>query len=309
MRIVAMGFLAAFLSALFSASKDLLSKRLAFRMDGTSSTFASFAFALPFYLVVLAVQFFLGQETALWVSRYLLLVLLRSVTDTFAEWMKMYAFAHGDISLVATFFSLSPLFLLLTSPLITGDPLSLADVVAVMLVVGGSLLIVYHPSKSGWGEQKRGIVLALGAALFFSLNSCFDRLAAQYGRPVFSGFTMTLLSAVFLAPLVLTRGDRLRALHAYRRGLLARGLLEVAFMVCKLYALQFLNAPFVVVINRFALVLSIIGGRLFFKEPDFARRLAAGLLILLGVVLIVFGQWDKLVEAALTYFSGTSHAP
>src|SRR5947209_9349500 len=128
-----MGFLAALLSTVFSSAKDLLSKRLAFRLDGTVSTFASFWFALPFYVLLLAVLYLLGVETFVWSVPFLVLIVLRSVTDTFAEWMKMYAFAHGDISMVATFFSLSPLFLLITSPLITGDPVFLSDVVAVVL--------------------------------------------------------------------------------------------------------------------------------------------------------------------------------
>jgi drug/metabolite transporter (DMT)-like permease len=291
-----MGFVAALLSAVFASSKDLLSKRLAFRLDGTVSTFASFGFALPFYMVVLAVLHFFGKETFDWSLVFLVLVLLRSITDTFAEWMKMYAFAHGDISIVATFFSLSPLFLLITSPLITGDPVGWPDVLAVGLVVGGSLLMVYRPSQTGWARQKKGILLAIGAAVFFSLNSCFDRLAVQESTPVASGFTMTLLSAVFLAPFVFFRPDRVRALGTHWAGLLIRGALEVAFMVCKLYALQFLFAPDVVAIQRLSLVLAIIGGRVFFKEPDFRRRLAAGLLIVAGVFVVGWVQRGKLED-------------
>src|SRR3989442_15567184 len=98
-----MEFFAALLSAVFSSSKDLLSKRLAFRLDGTVSTFASFWFALPFYVLVLVVLYPLGVETFECSLPFLALVLLRSITDTFAEWMKMHAFAHGDVSLVATF--------------------------------------------------------------------------------------------------------------------------------------------------------------------------------------------------------------
>jgi drug/metabolite transporter (DMT)-like permease len=301
-----MGFLAALLSTVFSSAKDLLSKRLAFRLDGTTSTFASFWFALPFYILVLALLYLLGLESFAWSSAFLTLLFLRSITDTIAEWLKMHAFAHGDISLVATFFSLSPLFLLITSPLITRDPLALPDVVAVVLAVGGSLLMVYQPSKTSWAAQKKGILLATGAALFFSLNSCFDRLAVQKGTAafsgptktflfelfvaVFSGFTMTLLSALFLAPFVVFRRDRLQALRAHRSGLLLRGSLEIAFMVCKLYALQFLQAPDVVAVQRLSLVLSILGGRMFFKEPDFRRRLAAGLLILAGVFVVAWMQ-------------------
>lgn len=286
-----MGLLASLLSAVLAAAKDLVSKRLAFRLDGTASTYASFAYALPFYLLLLAILRLAGYEAFTFTRTFLLLVLLRSITDTLAEWMKMYAFAHGDISVVVSFFSLSPLLLLITSPLITGDPVSLPGVVALFLVVGGSLLLVYRPWHASFAAQRRAIGLATGAALFFSLNSCFDRLAVQEGTPVFAGFTMTLLSAAFLFPLVVWRRDRLQALRAHRTGLLFRGFLEVAFMVAKLSALQYLQAPYVVGIQRLSLVLSIIGGRVFFQEEDFGRRLAAGVLILGGVLLIAWLQW------------------
>src|SRR5205809_7287613 len=58
-----MGLLAALLSAVFASAKDLVSKKLASGLDGTASTFASFAFALPFYAVLLIVLWLLGQET------------------------------------------------------------------------------------------------------------------------------------------------------------------------------------------------------------------------------------------------------
>ncbi len=283
-----MGVILSLLSACFSSAKDLISKRLAFQLDGTTSTFASFAFALPYYLVLLALLALLGRETFVYSGAFLLLVVLRSTTDTLAEGLKMHAFTHGDISVVASFFSLSPLFLLLTSPLITGDRLSVPGAAAVLLVVGGSLLLLYRPGHKSWRSQRRGILLASAAALFFSFNSCFDRLAVQKGTPVFAGFTMTLLSAAFLAPTLLLRPDRQKALRVSQRALWARGFLEVAFMVAKLSALQYLQAPYVVGLQRLALLLSIVGGRVFFREEDFLRRLVAGLLILLGVFLIAW---------------------
>src|SRR5581483_4952421 len=218
-----MGIFAACLSAVFSSAKDLLSKRLAYRIDALTSTFASFAFALPFYVLVLAVLYAADQEAFLITPAFLVLVLLRSLTDVMAEGMKMYAFSYADISVVACFFSLSPLLLLITSPLITGDPLSVVGVVATVLVVGGSLLLVFRPSDRTWAAQKKGIMLALAASLFFSLNSCFDRLAVQKGTPVFAGFAMTLLSGLFLLPPVLLRRRRREELAVYQNGLWLRG--------------------------------------------------------------------------------------
>lgn len=286
-----MGLLAALLSTVFSSSKDLMSKRLAYHADGTVSTFASFASALPFYLMLLAVLWWRGSETFMVTLPFLTLVLLRSLTDTFAEWMKMHAFAHGDLSMVVLVLSLSPLLLLITSPLITGDPLTTVEVVSVVLVVIGSMLMVYRPATGKGASQTRGIMFAAGAALFFSLNSCFDRLAVEKGTPAFSGFAMTLLSALFLLPFVLGRPHRLKVLRTHYRDFLIRGLMETAFMVCKLYALQWMYAPAIASIQRLSLLLTIIGGRVFFKEEDFARRLAAGCLIVAGVVLIACWQW------------------
>lgn len=182
-----MDLLTAMLSSVFASSKDLISKRLAFRLDGTVSTFASFAFALPFYLVLLAVLSLLGHEVITVSLSFLTLVFLRSVTDTFAEGLKMHALGHGDLSLVVLVLSLSPLFLLVTSPLLTGDHLSVVEVIAVFLVVLGSILMVYRPSVQRHGGSKRGMLLAAGSALFFSLNGCFDRLAVAKakGTPVF----------------------------------------------------------------------------------------------------------------------------
>jgi drug/metabolite transporter (DMT)-like permease len=285
------GLSAALLSTVFASSKDLMSKHLAFRLDGTVSTFASFAFALPFYVALLLVLHLQGSESLTCTRDFLILVLLRSLTDTFAEWFKMHALAHGDLSVVSLILSFSPLLLLITSPLITGDRVTLLEVAALVLVVIGSLLMVYRPSSRNWRSQERGILLAAGAALFFSFNSCYDRLAAvDRGTPVFSGFAMTLLSALFLFPFVLGRKDRWVALATHHRGFLLRGILETAFMVCKLFALQFIDAPTMAGIQRLSLLLSIIGGRVFFKEEDFKRRLAAGCLIVAGVVLLIGWQ-------------------
>jgi drug/metabolite transporter (DMT)-like permease len=296
-----MGLLAAFLSTVFAASKDLVSKRLASRLHGTVSTFASFAFALPFYLVALLAFALLGQNPVVPSWFFVQLVLLRALTDSFAEGMKMYALALSDISLVASFMSLSPIFLLFLTPLITHDATTPAGAVAVVVVVGGSLLLVYRPSSADWARQRKGLLLGIGASFLFSLNTCLDTLASRLGQSytsdlaaaVFSGFAVTLAAAVFVFPFVLRRAHW-GAMREQQTGLWCRGLLEVAFMVSKLYAVQYVNPAYVMSIQRLALLVSIIGGRVFFREGDFGRRLAAGLLIVFGVVAIAWLQtWES----------------
>jgi len=105
-----------------------------------------------------------------------------------------------------------------------------------------------------------------------------------------AGFTMTAVSAAALLPFVLTSRVRLLGIAVSSRPLLTRGALETAFMVCKLVAMQWLAAAYVVGLQRTSLLLSIVAGRLVFKEGDFKRRMLAGLLILLGVAWIVWEQ-------------------
>lgn len=294
------GYLAAILSTFFASAKDIVSKRLSFSVDGTVSAFASFFFALPYYLVFLLVLFLFGKESFTISSAFLRYVILRSITDTFAELLKMHALSCGELSVVANLLSLSPLFLIVTSPMITGDKLPIQGVIAMFLLVAGSLLLLYRPTSKlsnnpeavprGSGISKKGIGLALGSAFFFSLNSCFDRLAVKEASATLSGFGMTLLSAIFLLPFVVRNRERCQALKTGRNFFLLRGFFETAFMVCKLFALQYLQAPYVSGIQRISLLLSIVGGKVFFQEADFEKKLLVGVMIVAGTILIIWAQ-------------------
>lgn len=284
------GVSCALLSAIFSSSKDFVSKKVSFNVDGTTSAFASFFFALPYYVLALAVAYLFGKETLAITAGFGGYVLARSLTDVCAEWCKMNAFACGDLSLVVLFLSLTPLMLLVTSPIITGDPLSPVAVISTILVVTGSLTIAYRPGRSNAGSTKKAVIFALAAAIFFSLNNCFDRLAVQTASPLMAGFAMTTLAALFLFPLLFLRRKRVGMLVHYRGPFLLRGFFEIGFMVSKLSALQFMSAPYVDSIMRTSLLLSILGGRLYFKEQDIRRRLIAGVLILCGSLIVIWAQ-------------------
>ena len=274
-----MGILISLISACFLSSKDLISKRISFDVSGVVSAFASFFFCLPFYLVAMLVLGILGYESFALGEAFIILVIFRSLTDVVAEWSKMEALRHGDISLLSNFLSLAPLFLLFTSPLITGDSLSWTGITAVVLVVLGSLLLLYQPGATAAQFSARGVGLAVTSAFFMSLNNCFDRLAVQTASPLFAGFSMSLLSMLVLVPFVRREVGWRGTLRKNATPFLARGILEMLFMTSKLWALQFLPAPYVSSFTRLALIFSIVGGRVFFHEGQFGRRLLAGILI------------------------------
>jgi len=283
------GITAALLSAVCATAKDIVSKGVAPQVSGRVSALASFLFALPYYLGVLGVLYLLGIETFTVSGPFLTWVILRALSDTAAEWLKMEAIAVSDLSFVACFLALSPVFLIFTSPFLTGDPIGRTEIGALLLVVVGTIIVAWKPGESLARADRRGMLLGTGAAFFFSLNTCFDRLAVQTASPTLSGFAVTLAAGLMLLPTLRQTPSVNADLWRLRRPFLLRGFFELSFMVAKLTALVYLTAPTVMALQRVSLVLSVIGGRTIFHERDFQRRLVGASLVLGGVVLLLVG--------------------
>lgn len=280
-----MGYAFAVGSAALSSARDAVSKRVSATVDGVTSTFASSAFALPFYLVLLLAAVASGHETLRFTPALLGLALLRSTSDVLGETLKMRALVRGNLSVVASFLSLSPIFLLLVFPLVTGEGVSLAGGAGVSLAAGGSLILLAR--RAAPPGQGKSALLAACASILFAANACVDGLVVRHATPLLGGFSITAVSSLVLSPFVVPSAARRRALRAGARDLALRGLFETAYMIMKLWALQSLQAPYVVAIQRLSLLVSIVAGRVLFAEKDLGRRLAAGACILAGVLLVV----------------------
>jgi len=279
-----MGVLLGLCSAILMSAKDIVSKSVSVGADGRTSTLASFAFALPFYLLLLGVLWLCGLESFAISGPFLVYVVMRATTDSFAEWLKMEAFSHGDLSLVSCVFALSPVLLLLLSPLLTGDHVSWRGVGCVLLVAGGTVLLLYRADAPRPANEWRAILLAVAGSFAFALNGILDRLAVQQASPALSGFAMTLCSAVLIAPAVLPSSLRRQTLVTHAHAFTLRGALEVPFMVAKLWALQYLAAPYVAALQRASMLINVVAGRVLFREERFLQRLVAACLMLLGIV-------------------------
>ena len=281
------GVICGVLAAALATSKDMTSKKLSKNIDGYTSAFASFLFALPFYAAILIASYFFGLEDFHILPIFWTYVGLRSFSDAFAETFKMLALSHGELSVVVSIISLHPLFMLITSPLITGDPLTLPVIFGLLLSVSGSLTITYKSTQDG--TSPRAIVYGILCALFFSLNASFDRLSVQAASPTLSGFFMTLFACVFVLPGLLRYGDSKKLLSS-RNGFLLRGVFEALFMIAKLSALTTLTAPELSAITRLSVLFSVIGGHVAFSEVHFTRKILGALLTIAGISIVLLSR-------------------
>ena len=286
------GILFSLFCASTSSLKDLLSKRLAFQLDGLTSAFASFLFALPYYAVLLLILWLLGYEHFACSKLFLTYVVLRSISDTGAEWLKMSSYRHGDISLVSIVFAIQPLIITLFSFFILHERPTPLALTGILIIVAGTLLLATE-KPFGAAERSaraRAILLAFLSTLCFSVNSVFDRLAVQEGSAVWSACAMTLLSGLFLAPLPLFQAERRAAMKAHYPLLFRRGFLEVLAMTSKLLALQFLEVAYVAGLQKLSTLFSVIGGRVLYGEKGFSVRFLASFIIFIGAFLILVGR-------------------
>lgn len=281
------GAFLAFLAAILASAKDIYSKSLSSTITGNVSAFTSFAYALPFYVILLLILYLLGLENFELLEGFWIFVILRASTDSLAELCKMHALAHADLSVVSSILSFYLIFLLITSPLITGDIPSSSGLAGVVLCFLGSIAVAYNKKAPGITSQRKGVLYAIAGSLFFSLNACFDRLAVKSSSAAMSGFSMTLISCLILLPLIFFQKGAKKQIAGNNRALLIRGFYEVAFMVMKLWSVQYLQAPYVAGIARIALIFSIISGKIVFKEENFKLKLLGGILIILGSTMII----------------------
>lgn len=282
-----MGVIAALIGAVTSTAKDLVSKLLADRVEPDLSTFASFLFALPFYAAIFAGLAFYGTEQAACSSTFLVLVLMRGISDVIAEGCKMRALERGDVSLVSGLLSLSPLILIGLSPIVTGDPVSHKEGVGILLLVIGSLILVKRDKVTGRVYQRSAIMYALAGSVAFAMNSALDKLAVGHAGPITSAFSVTACAAILTVPALFRVPRATLQLGIHHRSFLARGFFETVFMVAKMAALVTLPAHIVVGLIRISLLLTVIFGGAFFKEGDRVRRIVGAVVMYVGLMGLV----------------------
>ncbi len=283
-----MGVLLAFLSAVFSSGRDLFFKSLSRDLSSSYLTYASFLYSIPFYLLILAIAWALNLESFVFSGSFLLLVVLRALTDLLAEWSKMEAIKRADISFISNFYTLSPVFLLFIAPFITGDTIGYLGIVGVLIVTIGSFVIISLEKVALKELPWKAILIALCSSIAFTVNTCFDKLAVQQASPLLSGFFVTFLAAIFFKPLFLFKKSESNIKLNASKALWGRGFFETVFMLCKLSALSFLAPQYVSALKKVSLFISVIGGKVAFNEQNTKKRFFGALLIFTGIICILF---------------------
>lgn len=281
-------FVLALIAAITHAARTAVSKKLLQNVDEYLVAWATSIFALPFMIIAL---FFFGLpkiDTIFWIA-LLIGVLLNTITTI----LYFKSIKLSPLSLTVPFLTFTPLFLLITSPIMLGEFPSLWGVIGISLIVFGAYVLNIQTLHKGFLApfkaifKEKGSVLMLIVALIFSITANIDKIAILHSNPVFYIFLFhVFLTIIFTSLIQFKSKDKIKQVKKNYLGLILIGFLFAVMIVSQMIAIKLTLVAYVNSVKRTTVIFSVIFGYFFFKEKNFKQCLAGAIIMVIGVVLI-----------------------
>lgn len=278
----------ALLTAFFESMKDLFSKIGLGQIDEYMIAWAIPAFALPVLLPALFVLEWpeIGPDLA-WA------VPASGLLNTLAIVLYMKAIKLSDLSLTVPLVTFTPLFLLITSPLMLGEFPKMIGLAGVILIVGGSYMLNIRQYRKGFIAPIKALLhepgpkLMLCVAVIWSISANIDKIGVQNSSPVFwSVFLTIFLSISLLVPVLIWSTRPFSSLRSRMGRLIPIGLFNALTLISQMTAINMTLVAYVIAIKRMSTMLSVIWGHTLLGEKGFQERLLGVIIMLGGVVLV-----------------------
>jgi len=289
-----MWFLLASLTALFEACKDATGKQSLKTLDEYSVLFSFMAIG---FVLMLPVLFLTGGIPPIG-PNFGWAILIGGGLNILAFTLYVRALKIADLSLSVPLVTLTPLFLLGTSPIIVQEWPTWADGIGVVLLVVGSYVLNVEstqPSQSLTAPllamaRNPGSRLMLCVAFIWSITSNFDKIGVVNSSPLFWVVSLFATIAVGMVPFVLLREGGLKAAPRRLLGqwklLGITGAFNAIAITCQMLALTLAPVTQVIAVKRMSALVSVLFGHFFFGEKDVRSRLLGAAIMVSGVVVM-----------------------
>ena len=281
-------------SAFFAGITAILAKCGIRETDSTVATAIRTIVVLAFAWVMVAAVGSAGQIASIAPMTWAFLGL--SGLATGASWLCYFkALQLGDVNKVVPIDKSSTVLTMLLAFLLLGELLSWASVVAMVLILAGTLMMIERkPAAPSAGAPSKGgswLVFAVLSAVFASLTAILGKVGIEGVESNLGTAVRTIVVLVMSWVMVAVTGKAGTVRAVPRRELLficLSGLATGASWLCYYKALQDGLASVVVPIDKLSILVTIGFSRLVFGERLTARSGAGLALIVAGTLLMVF---------------------
>ena len=183
------------LAAISESLKDLCSKHGLRTVSPQLAACVASATPIPILLITL----FATDSFPPLGSKYLPALAIGGALNILALFQFMRALQSSEMSLSIPFVSFTPIFLLITSPLLVGEVPNPQDIVGIVFIVIGAYLLQIQMTNQGWLAPISAMISQPGprrmlfVALIYSITSNIDKIGVQHSSPIFWSLSITLV--------------------------------------------------------------------------------------------------------------------
>mgnify|MGYP001794074848 FL=1 len=230
--------------------------------------------------------------------RYGLALLVGGGLNILAFTLYFRAIKTADLSLTVPLVTLTPLFLLVTSPIIVGEWPTGLDAVGVVLLITGSYVLNLKPSEGFTLAPLQAITANAGSrtmvcvAFLWSITSNFDKVGTLNSSSLFWGmslFTTVALGMVpFVAQRILQKGlqNVVSPLRVQAKFVILAGIFIAIGVSLQFAALTMAPVAQVIAVKRMSALISVGFGYFLFGETDLRERLLGASIMVSGVAIM-----------------------
>ena len=282
----------ALLTAFFESLKDVFSKKC-LRESKSNEYVLAWAlpcFALPFLLPALLFTGIPALGTRFWLALF-------SGSTLYVVTLIMYmrAIKISELSITVPMLTFTPLFMLVTSPLIVGEFPNVGGIIGILMIVAGSYLLNVSKKVHGYFAPFKALVSDKGArlmllvAFIWSITSNIDKIGLLNSSPLFWVIAVDSVAALLLLPLVIAIA-RKEQISMNGQGLLKVGLFGGLTSISQMTAISLTLVAYVIAVKRTSAIMGVIFGYSIFKESGIKERLSGVMVMITGVLFITLSQ-------------------
>ena len=276
------------LNALFESFSNVFGKRGAQKVGAISTAWASRFFSLFILIpIVFLTKSFQDLNIVFWIA-----LLIAACLNTVTSILFAKAIKDSPLSLALPITTFTPIFLLISSPIIVKEFPKPLGIIGIFLIVIGAYILNLSKRLHGAFEpilsifKEKGTRLMFFIAFIWSISANIDKIAVKNSNPLLYSLTLNITLLVFLTIIVIIRRISIRNILNHSKILAPIGIANGISQIFQTIAISITIVPNAIAVKRTSSLFGVIWGRLIFKETNIRERLFGAAIMVLGVVLI-----------------------
>jgi uncharacterized membrane protein len=285
-------FLFAISTAFLESVRDIFNKKTVSQIDEYI-----LVFSFNLLTAIFAFPLLLFNEIPNLGNNFFYALIAIGIFNTIAFLLFFKAIKASDLSIVAPITTLSPIFLLITSPLLVGEFPNFIGILGIFIIVIGAYVLKFQNKSQGYLApfkslfKETGSRLMFGVVLVWSITANVDKIGVQNSSPILWTITAHLSVAIFILPIVFWKSKiNIQNIKSNFRNLILIGFINTLAILCQMSALQLALVSFVIAVKRTSALFNVLWGWLIFKEQGIKERIVGSIIMIVGVVVITLSK-------------------